>query len=321
MTPSLEPAPLATFLATFLAIDPTLLNVALGTGLIGLVSGGLGCFAYLRRQSLVGDVVSHASLLGVVAAFCLSWWITGEGSKSLLVLVPGAVVSGVLSLLLARTITERSRVKEDASLGVILALFFGGGLFLLRWIQRGGSSVRGHAGLEDYVFGMAAAMTRSDLVMIASLGLFSAILVALSWKELQVYAFDPAFARSAGLNGGLIDTLLIVLLVLGIVIGIQAVGVVLMIALLVTPASAARQWTRGLLPMVALAAVFGAVAGVTGALVSASELRVPTGPVVVLAVTAIFVVSLLFAPERGVIARARKRRAGARALAGGGEPS
>lgn len=301
-----------------LELDATLLTVAAGATIIGAVSGGLGCFAYLRRQALVGDVISHAALLGVVGAFVLSWLVTGEGSKSLLVLVPGAIFAGIASLLLARAIQDRTRIKEDASLGVMLAIFFGGGLMMLRWVQRGRPSISGRAGLDDYVFGMAAAMTRADLAMIGGLGLLGALVLGLCWKELKLYTFDPGFAASLGLRTRLVDTLLLALLVLGIVIGLQAVGVVLMIALLVTPASAARQWTSRLPLMVVLAALFGAVSGLVGALISATELRVPTGPVVVLVATLIFVVSILFAPSRGVIARARARARSRRESLGSG---
>lgn len=295
--------------------DSTLITVAVGAALIGAVSGGLGSFAYLRRQGLVGDIVSHSSLFGIVGAFVLSWVITGTGSKSLVVLVPGAIIAGVGALLLSREIQARTTIKEDTSLGLMLAIFFGTGLFLLRWVQRQSPAIRGHAGLEDYIFGMAAAMTRSDLAMIVILGSVSAVVLALFWKEFKLFTFDPGYARSLGLRTTLIDTLMLTLLVLGIVIGIQSVGVVLMISLLVTPASAARQWTKRLGSMVGLSAAFGGFSGLAGALVSASELRVPTGPVVVLIATAIFLVSILVAPGRGVIARARTRRRAAAVLA------
>ena len=297
--------------------DSTLVTVATGAALIGAVSGGLGTFAYLRRQSLVGDIVSHSSLFGIVAAFLASYWITGEGSKSMLVLIPGAILAGVGALLLSRSIQRGTSIKEDTSLGVMLAIFFGGGLFLLRWIQRQSPSIRGHTGLEDYIFGMAAAMTRADLAMIVTLGAISCGIAFALWKEFKLFTFDPGFAASIGMRTGLVDTAMLTLLVLGIVIGIQSVGVVLMISLLVTPASAARQWTTRLGSMVGLSAVFGAVSGLGGALISASELRLPTGPAVVLIATAIFLVSILFAPRRGVIARSRTRRIAARAIQDG----
>ena len=288
-------------------LDHTFQKVCFGTAMIGAVSGALGCFAYLRRQSLIGDVVSHASLLGIVVAFLISGWVLGTGSKSFAVLVPGALAAGLGALLLTRTITQRTRLKDDAALGVMLAIFFGSGIFLLRVVQRS-PHVKGHAGLEDYVFGLAAALTMDDLVLIAVLGALALGAMLLIWHPLKLHTFDRTFGHSVGFNAQRVDTVLIVLQVTAIVIGIHAVGVVLMIALLVTPASAARQWTRSLSSMVWLAALFGALSGAVGSLLSALERGAPTGPMIVLVATAIFAVSLLFAPRRGIVARVHARR-------------
>lgn len=301
-----------------LLTDPTFQKVCLGTALIGATSGALGCFSYLRRQALIGDVVAHSSLLGIVGAFTLSALVLGGvGSKSFAILIPGALLAGVLALLLAREITQRTRVKDDATLGVMLALFFGSGVFLLRWIQRS-PAIGGHAGLEDYVFGLAAAMTTSDLVLIGILGSLAIGCMLLLWPLLKLHTFDRGFARSLGFDTRRLDTILIVLQVTGIIIGIHAVGVVLMIALIVTPAAAARQWTRSLGAMVGLAAVFGALSGVVGSLASAQWRGAPTGPMIVLVATLIFLVSLLVAPRRGIIARQRARVMRRRELVGGG---
>jgi len=291
-----------------LLTDYTLRTVCLGTAVIGAVSGALGCFAYLRRQSLIGDVVSHSSLAGILLFFLLSYWVTGEGSKSLVVLIPGAIVAGAASLFLTRMIVARTRIKEDTGLGVMLAIFFGGGILLLRWVQRRQPVIPGHAGLEDYLFGMAAAMGRDDLRMILILGAVSIGIVCLLWKEFKVFTFDPTFAQSMGLRTSLLDSLLLMILVVGIVIGIQAVGVVLMIALLVTPASSARQWRHNLGSMVILAACIGAFSGAAGSFISATYAHLPTGPVIVLIATSIFLISLTCAPRRGLIAKALARR-------------
>ncbi len=296
--------------------DHTFQIVCLGTALIGATSGALGCFSYLRRQALIGDVVSHASLLGIVGAFALSALWTGTGSKSLVVLIPGALAAGIAALLLTRLITTRTRVKEDAALGVMLAVFFGTGILLLRVVQRS-PSISGHAALEDYVFGLAAALTKGDLLMISVLGALAIGTMILLWGVLKLRTFDGAFAQSLGFNAKRLDTILIVLQVMGIVIGIHAVGVVLMIALLVTPASAARQWTRSLHTMVILSAVFGAISGAMGSLLSAAYKNAPTGPMIVLTATAILVVSILFAPKRGIIARFRLHQRRKRALVAG----
>ena len=283
--------------------DHTFRTVLIGTMSIGAVSGAIGCFAYLRRQSLVGDVVSHSSLLGVMLFFLASYWLTGEGSKSLFVLIPGAMVAGIVALWLTRFIVSNTSVRDDSGLGVMLAIFFGTGILLLRWVQKTTPPIPGRRGLQDYLFGMAASMTQSDLVMIGIIGVASIAVMLLFWKELKVFTFDPQLAQSLGFRTKLLDVLLIAILVNGIVIGIQCIGVVLMIAMLVAPAAAARQWTRTLGPMVALAAVIGAFCGAVGSVASAELYNIPTGPVIVLTGVFIFLVSLLFSPSRGVLIR------------------
>ena len=283
--------------------DHTFRTVLIGTMSIGAVSGAIGCFAYLRRQSLVGDVVSHSSLLGVMLFFLASYWLTGEGSKSLFVLIPGAMVAGIVALWLTRFIVSNTSVRDDSGLGVMLAIFFGTGILLLRWVQKTTPPIPGRRGLQDYLFGVAASMTQSDLVMIGIIGVASIAVMLLFWKELKVFTFDPQLAQSLGFRTKLLDVLLIAILVNGIVIGIQCIGVVLMIAMLVAPAAAARQWTRTLGPMVALAAVIGAFCGAVGSVASAELSNIPTGPVIVLTGVFIFLVSLLFSPSRGVLIR------------------
>lgn len=297
-----------------LIADPTFQTVLLGTTSIGFVSGALGCFAYLRRQSLVGDVIAHSSLFGVMLFFLISYLLTGQGSKSLFVLVPGAAVSGFLSLWICQWLVRNRTVREDSGLGVMLAIFFGTGILLLRCVQRSEPPIPGHRGLEGYIFGMAASMTRSDLIMIAILGAASIIAILVFWKELKAYTFDAMFSHGLGIRHQVMDALLIALLVTGIVIGVQCIGVVLMIAMLVIPAAAARQWTRSLGRMVMLAAVIGAACGVTGSVVSASVDNMPTGPVMVLAGVIIFLISILFAPGRGVLVRRSGLRSGRQSL-------
>ena len=291
-----------------LLFDHTFRTVLFGTMAIGAVSGAIGCFAYLRRQSLVGDVVSHSSLLGIMLFFLISYWVTGQGSKSMFVLIPGAMVAGVAALMLTQLLVNRTSVRDDSGLGVMLAIFFGSGIWLLRGVQKADPPIPGRRGLEDFLFGMAASMTRSDLIMIAIVGLISIAVVGLLWKELKVFTFDPLFSHSLGFRTKWLNLLLLMILVNGIVIGIQCIGVVLMISMLVTPAAAARQWTRTLGPMVGLAAVIGAFCGAVGTVVSAEVSNMPTGPVIVLTGVVVFLVSILVAPSRGLIAKQLKQR-------------
>ncbi|NNF59500.1 MAG: metal ABC transporter permease [Rhodothermaceae bacterium] len=274
--------------------DYTLRTVALGAATLGVVSGSLGTFAVLRGQSLLGDAISHAALPGIAVAFLLT------SSKAPLVLVLGAALAGWLGTLAVMQITERSRIPFDAALGLVLSVFFGFGMMLLTVIQRLPNA--NQAGLDKFLFGQAAALLTADVVVMAVLGAVALLVMVLFWKEFKLLLFDPDYAASLGFPIRAIDVLLTTLLVIAIVIGLQTVGVVLMSAILIAPAAAARQWTDRLTLVVLLAAVFGALSGVAGAVLSATTQRLPTGPTIVLCATVLVVVSLLFAPNRGVVA-------------------
>jgi manganese/zinc/iron transport system permease protein len=276
-----------------LFFDYTLRTVALGAATLGIVSGALGAFAVLRRQSLLGDAMSHAALPGVVIAFMLT------GSKAPIILLLGASLAGLLGTLLMIGITRQTRVKEDSALGIVLSVFFGFGLMLLTFLQRNPDARQ--AGLNTFLFGQAATLLGRDVVTMAVFGSAALILMVIFWKELKLLSFDPDFGLSIGFPMRWLDILLTSLLVVAIAIGLQAVGVVLMSAMVVAPAAAARQWTNRLGLMVGLAAFFGAIAGVSGAVISSLGQGLSTGPVVVLCISAIVLVSLLFAPNRGLV--------------------
>jgi manganese/zinc/iron transport system permease protein len=279
----------------FLTLDYTLRTVALGTGILGIVSGALGSFAVLRKQSLVGDAMSHAALPGIVLAFMLT------RSKSSLVLVLGAALAGWIGMILIINIVRYTRIKEDGALALILSVFFGFGLMLLTYVQRLPDATQ--AGLDKFLFGQAAALLQQDVLIIGVLGGAALLVMALFWKEFKLLSFDHEFGATLGLPARGLDVLLTTLLVIAIVIGLQAVGVVLMSALIVAPAAAARQWTNRLSVMVALAGFFGALSGVSGAAISSAGAGLSTGPVIVLSASAIVLFSLLFAPNRGLVWR------------------
>ncbi|MBA3530734.1 MAG: metal ABC transporter permease [Ardenticatenales bacterium] len=277
---------------TLIFTDYTLRTVALGAMVLGIVSGTLGSFAVLRRQALLGDAMSHAALPGVVLAFMI------VGSKALLPLMFGALISGWLGALLVSNVVRHTRIKEDAALGIVLSVFFGFGLLLLTYVQRQGNAQQ--AGLDKFLFGKAAALVSQDVITMGAVGAIALLLMLLFWKEFKLLSFDPAYGASLGFPMRLIDTLLTSLIVLAIVIGLQTVGVVLMSAMIVAPAAAARQWTDRLDFMVALSALFGVIAGVVGALVSSSGAGLSTGPVIVLVISVIVLISMLLAPNRGL---------------------
>lgn len=287
--------------------DHTVRTVALGAGTLGIVSGALGTFAVLRRQSLLGDAISHAALPGIALAYMLT------GSKAPLVLVLGAAVAGWVGTLLVMSIVRTTRVKYDSALGLVLSVFFGLGLVLLTFIQRRPDASQ--AGLDKFLFGQAASLLDRDLVVMASLGVVALAGAFLLWKEFKLLTFDADFAGTLGLPVRLLDLVLTGLLVLAIVVGLQTVGVVLMSAMVVAPAAAARQWTDRLGVMTCLGALFGALAGVSGALVSSEASRLPTGPTIVLCAGAIVLASLLLAPNRGLVWRWLRDRRSRRRLA------
>ncbi len=267
-----------------------MLTVAAGAALLGLTSGALGTFAVLRRQSLLGDVMAHAALPGVVGGYLLA------GTRSLPAMLGGALVTGLAAALLAWVLTRRFGVKSEAALGSALGLGFALGVVLLSYVQRQPGA--GSAGLETFLFGQAAATLRGDVLVLAVVAAASLAATGLAFGELKLATFDPVYARSRGHRVALLDAGLTGLLAVAIVIGLQLVGVVLMSALVVAPAVAARQLTRSLSAMFWVAGAIGAVSAVLGAVASAVTPGLATGPVVVLVVSACAGLALLVGPER-----------------------
>ncbi len=281
-------------------------TVLAGATLLGIVGGALGSFALLRRQSLLGDALAHAALPGV----CLGYFLTG--SKSPLPLFLGALAAGIVGSLTILAIVRYTRLKEDTAIGIVLSVFFGVGIVLLTHIQKLPSG--NQSGLDKFLFGQAATLMPRDVNAMAVLGGVVLVLVLLFFKELRVLAFDPDFGASLGFPMRRLEVFLTTLLVTVVVVGLQTVGVVLIVATLITPAAAARQWTERLGVMVLLSAAIGGFSGAAGAVISAGWARLPTGPVIVLVASAILLVSLLFAPQRGLLWAWLRERAVARRI-------
>lgn len=297
---------IAASLASDLA-DPVLQRIVLGLGLIGALAGLLGTFAVVRRQSLVGDAVSHAALPGVAIVVLL-------GGRSPLWVVVGGGLAGWIAIRLVTSISSKSRVPYDSALAGVLAVFFGFGLALMTYAQKlAGREPHGafeawlkpHAaagqqlGLDRALFGQSAFLTDGNVLLFAIAFLAVSAIVVAFWRAFHVLSFDPAFAASLGWPTTWLERLLSTLIVASVVLGMNAIGVVLMSALLIAPATAARFWCRGLKSMAAMSCTIGAVSGAIGAVVShtlSSEGRsVPTGPSVVLIASAFALLSMLLA--------------------------
>lgn len=279
--------------------DHTFAVVALGSAALGMISGVLGSFAVLRKQSLLGDGVSHSALPGVVAAFLLT------GIKSSGVLLLGALLSGLLAVFLINTAVKKTRIKFDAALAAVMSSFFGLGTVLLTCAQKLPDSTQ--AGLSAFIYGQASSMLKSDLLLIIGCSLFMFLGVLLLWKEFKLFSFDRDFAVQSGFSEKFTETALSLMTVAAVILGIQTVGVVLMSAMLIAPAAAARQWTDTLSVMVILAAFFGGLSGAVGAYFSAAQGGIPTGPAIVISAGILVAASLLLAPKRGLMIRLIKK--------------
>ncbi|BCJ93923.1 zinc ABC transporter permease [Anaerocolumna cellulosilytica] len=280
--------------------DYTFQTVALGSGILGLISGILGTFAVLKKQSLLGDGVSHAALPGVVMAFLLT------GAKDTEILLLGALTSGLLATLFILNIVKHTRIKFDSALALVMSVFFGLGLVLLTYVQKIPNS--NQAGLKRFIFGQASTLLQKDVYFMTVCGAILLLLVILFWKEFKLFIFDAEYAKSLLFPTHRLNLLLSFMIVMGIIIGLQTVGVILMSAMLIAPAVAARQWTNRLWVMVMLSAFFGAVSGISGTAASSLSDKLPTGPAIVVVVSCIVIFSVLFAPGRGMLQKLIHRK-------------
>ena len=269
--------------------------VTLGCIILGMTAGLIGSFAFLRKRSLLGDALSHAAWPGIGAAFML------QGAKDPWVILLGALLSCWLGAMVIEGLVRYTRCKEDSALGIVLSVFFGLGTLISTHIQHTGNADQ--AGLNKFFFGQAAALVKDDVMVLGCLGVFMCLGVLLAYKEFKIVSFDPDFAQATGLPTRWISLALATLIVFAVCIGLQVVGVVLMAAMLVTPAAAARYWTERLSVMLFLAALIGAFSGFLGAYISYLGPKMPTGPWMVVAVTTLFLLSFFLAPKRGVVPR------------------
>ncbi len=279
--------------------------VLAGTTLLGVAAGVLGCFTLLRKRALMGDALSHATLPGIGLAFIFSVMAGGTG-KSLIILLLGATVSGVLGLAMILLIRNLTRLKEDTALGIVLSVFFGAGVAVLGVVQSMG---QGHAaGLESFIYGKTASMVASDAQLIAWVAALVIFFCIVLFKEFRLICFDADYAKSQGWPTIILDVLMMSLVIVVTVIGLQAVGLILIIALLIVPAAAARFWTERLVVMMVIAGLFGTASSLIGASLSALLPNFPSGAMIVLTATFFFLISMFFGAERGILIRWANRR-------------
>ncbi len=279
--------------------DPSVRYAVLGSVFLGISCGLLGSFILVRKLALMGDALSHAVLPGVALGFL--WNMT----KDPVAIFVGATVAGLLGTVTVNLIKETTAIKEDSALGMVLAGFYGLGICLFTMIQNLPSGNK--AGIDKYLFGQAAALSSGDIVLMGSVMLVACLLIMVFYKELLVTSFDSEFAVSLGIPARVFHYLIMLLLAFSVVVALQAVGVVLVSAMLITPAATAYLLTDRLHRMLILAAFFGMLAGLLGAFFSFLGNNLPTGPFMVLGASVVFFTAFLLAPRYGLLPRWWKR--------------
>lgn len=272
--------------------NANVIYVTIGTMLIGASSAIVGSFSVLQKRALIGDVISHSVLPGICLAFILF------ETKNPYILLTGAFISGWISILVVDFITQNSKIKSDAAIGITLSVFFGLGMLMLTSIQHNGNASQ--SGLDRFLFGKAAAIVGQDLYLITGMSIFLLTVVFIFLKPFTFVAFDKNFALSQGLPVKFYEFVLSSITVLAVTVGIQAVGVILMSALLITPAVAARFLTDKLPVMLIIAAALSSVCCLLGAYVSFVAPSMPTGPWIIVILMTVAMTILFFAPKKGL---------------------
>jgi len=273
--------------------DPNVRAVTFGSALVAGSSALVGAFAFFQRKSLAGDAVSHAILPGI----CLVYLITLQKDPAQLMV--GAFAAGMIAWVLIDRLSGKSILKPDTVISLVLSTTFGLGIVLLTYIQADKSG--NQSGLDRFLFGKAAALVGKDLYVFGSMAVLTVALVVLLFRGFITLSFDRSYGQLIGMPVKGLQAILTMLTVMAVVLGIQSVGVVLMSAVLITPAAAARYLTMDNRHFLILAVLIGAMSGVVGALVSYLIPSLPTGPSIVITSSGIAFLSFLFAPKRGVV--------------------
>lgn len=253
--------------------------------LVGVLCSAMGTYVVLRRLSFIGDGIAHASFLGIVLAYLRGFdYYVGAGAVA------------VITALGIGFVHRRARVALDTAIGVLFTGAFAAGIFLM-------SRQRSYSiDLQSFLFGDILSVSHQDVLMIVALGLLVVVVTAIMYRPLLYTSFDPVVAQASGINAPLVEYILLVLLALTIIISLQAVGIVLVAALLVTPAAAAYQLTTRFAPMMAISSAFGALCSV-GGLYASYYLRSSSGATIVLFATIVFFIAVGAKQFAGLIAR------------------
>lgn len=272
----------------------TVQTVAIGSTLLGMVCGLIGVFSVLKKESLIGDTVSHSALPGICFAYILT------GQKELTILLIGALISGLIATSIISYLYKTTNMNFNNLLALVLSTFFGFGIVLITYIQKLPGANK--AGLNNFIFGQSAAILKKDIYLIMSLSMVVLIFLIIYWFKFKVVVFDKIYSTTIyGNKVKVYDFILSLLVVICIILGLEIVGVILMSSLIIVPAVSARQWTNNFNIVIFLSMVIGGISGFFGTVISSGDLNLPTGPVIILILSVIVFISLIFSPKRGLL--------------------
>lgn len=270
----------------------TLQIVTLGCIILGCISSIVGTFAMLKKESLLGDSISHASLSGICLAFIIF------NKKEIYILLLGALIIGLVCIALIQVIQNYSKTKFDSLVALILSTFFGLGLIILSYIKKIPGSKK--SGLSKFIFGQASTLILNDIYIILIVSLVVLFILVLFWKEIKISLFDKDYAKSIGINSNIFRFLISFMIVINVIIGIQIAGVILITAMMILPAISARQWSNKLIVVIFLSSLFGIISSFFGSYFSSLDTSLPTGPLIVMVLSFFVIISFLFSP-RGLL--------------------
>ncbi|MEK9758576.1 MAG: iron chelate uptake ABC transporter family permease subunit [Paracoccaceae bacterium] len=273
--------------------------VTLGASLLGAAAGMAGTFLYLRKNALISDAISHATLPGLGFAFLVAFGFGIDG-RQLLILLSGSALSAALGLYFVNWLTRETRLTQDTAIGCVLSVFFAFGVVLLTIIQVIPAGRK--AGLESFLLGSTAGMLYSDALLILVLSIITALVLFVFLRPIKLVVFDQGYSETLGISVRRVDFIILMVTLAVTVLGMKIVGLILIVALLIIPAVSARFWSERTNIILVTATLFGALSGYIGSAISAVSPGLPTGPIIVLCCFGLFLFSFLFAPKRGVLA-------------------
>ncbi|MEY8371012.1 metal ABC transporter permease [Aerococcaceae bacterium 50-4] len=283
--------------------DFTFQIVLVGTVILAMASGVVGTVTVLRGQSLIGDAIGHSTFAGIVIAFMLFQ------SKNTLVLTLGALIAGMVAFYFIELIHKHSLVSLNSALALVLSSFFGLGMALKSYIQGNPQLAEAsQAGLQNYIFGQAAFLLKSDVWLIILASVIALSIFIACYQQIKIFVFDPNYAKSVGIRANVLNWLILLMAIVMIVVGLKAVGAILISNMLITPAITGLQWSKRFPIVLLVAAVSGGISAGIGTYLSSTITNLPTGPTIIVVMSIVSLLSIIFGPRGYVMAYLRRKR-------------